>query len=163
MEADDRVLDLAGSNNEKPYTTEVIIDPEVLKSSQSEDDYGTLVRIAKHGNQSHKTETKIFAREIRETYCDQSDCEFYGKHAAQGVCFETDVWDPWYNRYELIIKQSEEGLAEVEAHHSSPEELLEYLKSMYVYMQANWDNTLNECVRLRAENAKLRLKLGDYK
>jgi hypothetical protein len=37
----------------------------------------------------HKSETKVFSREIHENFCMQKGCRFYGRHAQQGICHTT--------------------------------------------------------------------------
>lgn len=166
MESDDAILDLAGIEKDKPYTTEVITDSDILKDTHSEYDYGILVRIEKHHNQSHWTQTRVFNRDIQESYCDQLDCEFYGKRSSQGTCFsETDPDEIRFNHFlDYMEAQAESHLKFTQLQRpESDKEYIEELESEVVCHFMNWTSTIEECVRLRTENARLRNKLGIYK
>src|SRR3990167_5819857 len=40
----------------------------------------------RYKSDGHQMETRIFAREIHESFCCQPKCRYFGKHAQQGVC-----------------------------------------------------------------------------
>lgn len=150
--------------NEKPYISEIITDPEILKTKVDDNSYGTLIRIEKHGNAKHKSESRIFNREINESYCDEPACEFYNKRTSQGNCW--DATDPEEKKFHHYIDYSEDSaesylkeLKEI----TKPEEYVEHLESSLVCNWMNYTFTLDECIRLRAENARLKLRLGEYK
>lgn len=148
------------SEEEKVYVTEIITDPEVLNASPNTD--GSVpeipVRIEKHGNADHKTETRIFSREIHESFCDEPTCEFYKKHAAQGHCGKDEAED--MRIYDLIDRREAELEKDWnECYASDPEGS----KSAYITAMLNWSLGLDECIKLRAENARLKNKLGEYK
>ena len=170
MEGDDRVLDIAGSGNtELPYVTEVITSGAQLSFFPNldgvEPEYP--IRIEKHGNLAHKTQTHIFAREIHETYCDQPDCKFYGKHAAQGHCWiASDITELRMDKaLDFIEKQNEGYLKELQDLRKTKSDE-EYIKTLEDHMICDWimaDLAWEEQLRLRKENAELKLRLGEYK
>lgn len=155
-------------DEKKPYISEVITDPEILKTKPNTDCISEEipVRVEVHGNEAHKTETRIFRRDIHESYCAQPDCEFFGKHTSQGNCYSStddDGSEAWFNRYERRTEALEKELVEMRNECKTPEEYLDYLEGSWVYDKMCWDNTLDECIQLRAENARLKNKLGEWK
>lgn len=116
---------------------------------------------------SHRTTPRH--RDIVEFVCDEPTCEFYGKQAAQGVCHTTDVFEPEVDRYiRRVEKSGEDMLAEsrlcFEEHQRRHPDAswVAYLESQLVCDWMNHQFVLDECIQLRAENAKLRLRLGEY-
>lgn len=107
---------------------------------------------------AHKTETRIFAREIHETFCDEPECKFYGKHAAPGLCYSWEeegdegIWKRIERKEVLLNEEWAEFYAK------SPEDA----RSAYITAMLNWDLGIIETIRLRKENAELKLKLGLY-
>ncbi len=154
--------------DDRPYITEIITDPEFLKLKPDTD--GTKptypVRIQKHGNETHKTETRIFAREIHESYCDEPSCEFYGKHASQGHCWiASDLTELRLDKaIDRAEEEAKEAIAELDSFRpESDKEYIAELKSHLICEYLNDSMQWEEQLRLRMENAKLRLKLGIYK
>lgn len=118
---------------------------------------------------SHATETRIFAREIHETFCDDPACKFYGKHAAQGICHtrgtfysKTGYDSPDWSYIEMLEKRVAEELAQQKKKHfgKSRKKWIAYLESLHICDQMNTVFGLDELIRLRMENALLRLKAG---
>lgn len=124
------------------------------------------IRIVKyrHGRK-HKTEGRVFVREIHESYCVQKGCKFYGKRSAQGIC---DTRDTFYGGSFAYIDKMEkrivEELKEAKKHFGKePKKWVRYLESQHICDSMNTAFTLDELIRLRAENARLKLKAGEYK
>jgi hypothetical protein len=117
---------------------------------------------AKRGAKRHDIETRVFAREIHETFCTDKKCEFYGQHAVQGVCYSNkpDVID--WKRVEKQEKQLEEELAYIKKKYKG-KAYLSWLESMYHCAQMNWTFTLDELIRLRRDVALLKLQLKKRK
>lgn len=126
-----------------------------------------LIRIIPGKARKHKTETRVFAREIHESYCAQRGCRFFGKRAVQGVCFsserfdgERDIWK-WID---LKAKhQADERAYFHKLYRGKPKEYIRHLEAHYESAVMNWDLTLDELVQLRGENAILKDKLDKKK
>lgn len=121
------------------------------------------IEVKPYESEGHKLETRVFARQIHETYCAQERCEFYGRHAAQGICWGSpDAAEVKY--LERREKESDDMLAEMrEIRDQQKMDNKAYIDYLESHLYCDWMNqqfTLDECVRLRAENAKLRLKAG---
>jgi hypothetical protein len=170
MEADDMILDIGCNNNaELPYVTEVITDGAALSFYPNLD--GSIpeypIRIEKHGNLSHKTATHIYQREIHESYCEQEDCKFYGKHAAQGYCWvASDITELRMDKaIEFIEAQAEVFLKELQEYRNKGHDE-EYIKMLEDHLVCDWINddlSWEAQLRLRKENHLLKLQLGTYK
>lgn len=111
----------------------------------------------KKGGDGHARETRIFAREIHETFCDDKKCKFYGKHAQQGVCHtdKPDLID--WDRIADHEKSQEKELAYFKKLYKG-KEYVRWLEAMYESAMLNWRFTLDDLIRLRRDNALLRLK-----
>lgn len=117
------------------------------------------VRIVKHSDRKHRTESRIFQRDIWENYCTQVGCRFFGKRAVQGVCHTTapfaegTSWD----YVDKVEKAAHESLAEMRRMFKNKprSEYIRYLESMHVCEQMNTIFSLDELVRLRARLAVL--------
>ena len=113
----------------------------------------------------HKTESA--KRTITYSICREPRCKFNGKYAAQGVCFSRNR--PMVTDFcNYLLGQGEELLAEMKKlrrknGHKSDKDWIAYLEGHLVCDWANQHGTLDELIHLRAENAKLRLKLGKWK
>ena len=110
----------------------------------------------------HKTEKRH--REIDEHFCVEEGCEFFEKHAQQGVCHTTemDVAD-----IDKLYKIAEEFATDLREFHrknygDDKDEYISYLESMYECAMLNWTFGLDETIRLRKENALLKLRLEKY-
>ena len=120
------------------------------------------IKIIKHKGQ-HKTETRVFPREIHENFCVDSKCKFKGQHAVQGVCFQdkADVSD--WKKIEKEEKRIDDELRYFRKKFNvdkmkDPKEYIEWLESMYTTAQMNWAFVLDEVIRLRRDNALLKTK-----
>lgn len=120
----------------------------------------TPVKVIKHDatdGDGHKRETRVFARNIHETFCDYKRCKFFGKPAVQGVCFsdKPDITD--WNRVDKLEKEQEDELKYFRKKYNG-EAYVQWLESMYLCSSVNWRFTLDELIRLRRDNALLKLK-----
>lgn len=112
----------------------------------------------------HKMETR--RREIHEAVCLQPGCKFKGKRAAQGHCF--GKLDKAQDRYiDHVLKEGADFLREIKALRKrnklgSDKAWIKYLEDHVVCQWANGVFTLDGLVYLRAENARLLLKLGKW-
>jgi hypothetical protein len=104
-----------------------------------------------------------------ESICDTKSCKFYGKPAAQGVCYskiDTGM-EKYFNRQ---LERAEEHLKFYkDGRHlgdkkkkQSKDEYIKTLESHFVCTWMNYTNTLDELIWLRGENAKMRLMLGKW-
>lgn len=109
----------------------------------------------------HKTEQR---KEMSVSYCMEPKCKFYGKRAAQGVCYSNN--SPTADKYlKLVCKEGEDFLKSVKACNDRKKRK-DYVKILEGYVVTTWMNgifTLDELIYLRAENARLRLKLSKWK
>jgi hypothetical protein len=124
------------------------------------------VKIIKHGGK-HKTETRVFQREIWESFCVQADCKFKGKHAAQGICHtrQESVDQRYIDR---VFKRASDWLKESKRLRKLNKQLsdkawIAYLEGSFISDKMNAEFTWHELLALRTENAKLRLAVGKYK
>ena len=145
------------------YISEIITDTSVLAAKGDEGE--VPIRIEKHGNGAHKTETRIFARQIHEHFCDQPDCQFYGKHASQGNCWDaTDPEEKQHPHYlDYVEHVANEWIEHYRKDRRSDADYIGDLEGALFCNVMNYHLTLDECVRLRAENARLKIRLGEYK
>lgn len=122
--------------------------------------------IAKKDHKMRKGKRQI----VPESICDTKSCKFYGKPAAQGVCYSKI--DTGYEGY--LRKQQREAQRHLQfytdgKHRGKGKEkqtLKEYaatLESLYFCTWMNYSSVLDELIWYRAENAKMRLKLGLWK
>jgi hypothetical protein len=114
------------------------------------------VKVQPYETEGHKLERRIFNREIHETYCADDACEFKGQPAAQGVCHTQQPYAFHWESFIKVEKESEEELKSMRERAASTEEYIETLESQYICQQMNQWSTLDELVRLRAENRKLK-------
>jgi hypothetical protein len=112
----------------------------------------------KKGGDGHARETRIFAREIHETFCDDKKCKFYGQHAQQGICHtdKPDLVD--WDRIEKIEQEQEEELKYFRKLYKG-KEYVKWLEAMYSCAMVNSRFGLDELIRLRRDNALLKLKV----
>ena len=123
------------------------------------------IEVKPYKSKGHRLETRIFKRNIHETFCVQPRCKFRGRHAAQGICFDRETISGLdYKNLEIVEKKALESLAEMkEVHKANGGSWVKYLEGQLVCQFMNEFFTLDELVRLRMANADLRLKLGTYK
>lgn len=103
---------------------------------------------------------------IPRSVCDQPGCRFRGKPAAQGVCFSlnNDVATKYLKQ---TLQSGEDFLKEAKSlrranKHTGDKAWIKYLEGQIVCGWANNTFSLDELVHLRAENARLRLRLGKW-
>jgi hypothetical protein len=132
------------------------------------------IRIEPSKGRKHPSETRVFAREIHESYCADKKCKFYGKRAVQGVCFTTENSNDSadWSYVDGVMQQGEDFLTEIRANfkakgksvaaaRTAAKAYLAYLESNFV---CNWSNSqfaLDELIRLRSENAILKNLVGE--
>lgn len=108
-----------------------------------------------------KPRKKRFTRNVY--ICKNKSCKFYGKTAAQGVCFSTRTFAGTNHDY---IKRTEkaalEHLKHVKKNSKSKKDYIRRLESDVICTWMNHIFCLDDVVRQRAVNSKLRLKLGKY-
>lgn len=116
-------------------------------------------------SKTHKTETRIFAREIHESYCAQRGCRFHGRPAVQGVCHtrQKGFEAKYLARAEARASQLLDELRAIakRAKHTQKQ----YAKTLENHLFCVWMNadfSLDELVRTRGENAVLKDKLRLY-
>ena len=115
----------------------------------------------------HKIQTRKKNMKILRSFCLQPGCKFKGKEAAQGICFgKLKGFQHEYARD--VMSRGENLLKEMKSLRKrnkkwSLKGWIGYLEGHLVCSWANSEFGLDELIRLRAENAKLRLALGKYK
>lgn len=115
---------------------------------------------AKKSARRHGIETRVFAREIHETFCTQKNCEFFGQHAQQGICYSNKPEVIDWKRVEKQEQQLAEELAYIKKKYKGKgKEYVQWIESMYHCAQMNWTFTLDELVRLRRDIALLKVKV----
>ena len=121
------------------------------------------------GKEKHKTETRVFARNIHESFCVQPGCKFEGEHAAQGVChtLTTMGGSRDWSYIDNILKQGDDYLSEIQNMHkirpaadAKSDAYIRRLESEIVCIWTNNAFTLDELVRLRGELALLKKRVG---
>lgn len=95
----------------------------------------------------HRRETR--SREIVDQYCAEPRCKFKGKPAVHGVCYHADgdlVPFAKLDKYESELRGEMAKMTKLS------------LQEHYIAAMLNWEMTLDECIRLRRDNAMLRAK-----
>lgn len=124
------------------------------------------------------TETRWFAREIREDWCADEACEFFGRRAQQGVCYSERSWIEEEGEFrhswahvENATKIGEGSLKEIRDYYFDKkrhkgksklwrkDQFLDHLSSGYVTAWVNEVFRLDELVWLRRELALAKLKI----
>lgn len=105
----------------------------------------------------HARETRIFAREIHESFCDDKKCKFYGQHAQQGICHTSEPEAIDWDRVAKLEQEQEEELKYFRKKYNG-KEYVKWLEAMYACGMMNWRFGLDELIRLRRDNALLKLK-----
>lgn len=110
----------------------------------------------------HKTETRVFARNIHESYCVQEGCPFKGQPSVQGVCHTTETFSgsPDWSYVELAEKTAESMLADLKKRRRKmgPKEYVANLESCYVVGWMQQITLMDELIYLRRKVALLELK-----
>jgi hypothetical protein len=120
------------------------------------------IRIIPHkGERGHRTETRIFQREIWEHFCADPKCKFFGKHAAQGIC-HTRLGGIEQKYLDAVSKRAEDWLRESrlsnKKHKGTKDSWIKHLEATFVVHAMNEQFTLDELVRLRARLSEAELR-----
>lgn len=110
----------------------------------------------------HKTETRVFNRNIHEHFCMQKGCKFYGRHAQQGVCHTTKTWagsEDW-SYIDAIMEEAAKATKEQLdiARKYKGKTYVRYLEDQLVCMWMNQMTGMDELIRLRRKVALLEHK-----
>ena len=110
----------------------------------------------------HKTETRVFVRQIHEAWCMDPKCKWYKQPAQQGVCHTVlgQRTDAYLDEAE---KSATEQLAHVRKHSRGPKDYMKQLEAQLMCALMNNSFTLDELVRLRVEVGTLKLLVGKRK
>lgn len=112
-----------------------------------------------------ETEHKLERRPctIEEDYCAEPGCEFLGKRAQSGVCFNRTREERTWDQIAQLGMDTAEELKVLRAGEFAdrPEEYTRWLEAMYETAMENWMSQLDECVCLRVQNRRLRERLGE--
>lgn len=109
------------------------------------------------GRGKHKTEQRVFARNIHENFCVQPGCRFRGKHAQQGVCHTTTTSAGGHDwgYVDRLIALGNSFVDEVKTMAKrgkwSRKRYVEYLESAMACSWSNSSSGLDELVRLRRQ------------
>jgi hypothetical protein len=103
----------------------------------------------------HKLETRVFARNIHETYCMEPKCRFFGEHAVQNVCHTTTTMGDSadWSYIDDAMQAGDAHLKSIRKQYKgkSPKEYTARLENEVRCIWTNSQTTLDECVRLRGE------------
>lgn len=131
------------------------------KKSKSEDEWSEepVQIIPSAQKQEHKTETRVFERNIQESFCVQPGCKFEGKHAVQNVChtFTTMTGSTDWSYIDNVMKAGDEYVSNIRKN-CKGKSTKEYIRRLESEMSCAWMNTmvgLDELVRLRGQVAIL--------
>lgn len=100
----------------------------------------------------HKTELRD--AQFKRSYCVEPGCDYFDQEAVQGHCHT--VLDAETDRYIARLEKNAEESLEWVRTNTTPEDYQSRLEAEYICMLCNWTSALDELVRLRAENAKLK-------
>ncbi len=122
------------------------------------------IRVIQSEHEGHKLETRVYAREIYESYCVDPGCEFNGKRSAQGIC-HTRLEGVDHEYMKRVQSHVDEWLADMhkEREPGKDEEYIKYLEGQLYCHLMNDRFSLDHLVSLRMKIARLELKLGEYK
>lgn len=104
----------------------------------------------------HKIDEQTETREIVKRVCAQQGCEFFGRDAQQGVCHDTDGDLIEWAKLDAHEKELSDSLKEMREREG--DDYVVALESYYVSAMMNWQCTLDECIRLRRDNALLKVR-----
>lgn len=117
------------------------------------------------GTGRHKTEQRVFARNIHESFCIQPGCRFRGKHSVQGVCHTEATFEggtDWTYVDAMIAGGNrfvEELRASMKRQKLTTKQKLDTVENHLACTWSNTISTIDELVRLRREVALLTHKL----
>ena len=114
------------------------------------------IRVIEHKGK-HRTETRVFARDIHESYCTQPGCRFKGQPSQQGVC-HTVLDKPVRIYLDDVEARAEQMLKELQAHRKrlGTKKYIERLESHVFCTWMNSEFGLDELINLRARVGDLR-------
>lgn len=118
------------------------------------------VRVIASGKGKHKTETRVFARDIHEDFCVQPGCKFEGEHAVQNVCHTQTTFngsEDW-SYIDAAIRSGEEHVANLKKYCKTKAAYVHRLESELTVAWINTITTLDELVQLRGRIALLEKK-----
>ena len=119
------------------------------------------IKVIPHTSRKHKTETRVFAREIHETYCVDPKCKWRGQPAQQGVC-HTQLG----RVTRAYLDEVEKRCMDIPMHiRLSTKSHAEYVKSLEYHLvcaRMNAEFGLDELARLRMEVGELKMKLKEF-
>ena len=105
-----------------------------------------------------KHKTKPGKIKVHGTFCAQKGCRFYGERAAQGVCYSSPP-KPYLKYIKRVERHAYELVEGTLQGCKTKNERIKHLKSALLCTWMNGEFSLDECVRLRGENAVLKSKL----
>lgn len=131
-----------------------------LMTSNTKGQIGELVRvIPSKRRRKHRIEDRVYAREIRESFCVQKGCRFHGQRAQQGVCHTTkpmavNNWGYTDAVFDYASKWANEQMAERRKRYlRNPKDYIKHLEAALWCQLVNTTTGLDELVRLRARLA----------
>lgn len=107
----------------------------------------------KKKHRKHAIITRTDQRPITTRICAQKGCKFFGKEAVQGVCHTTDGDLVEWAKLDAHEKQLEAELSAMKKREGK--NYVRALEAYYLCTMMNWQLTLDECIRLRRDNAIL--------
>jgi hypothetical protein len=121
------------------------------------------IKIIEHHERGHWTQTRIFARNIHESFCMQRGCRFYKQHAQQGVCHTTKTFtgSPDWSYVDAIDKEASLHVGFIrKQYRKDPRK--KYISRLENEITTMWMSSMfhtDEMVYLRRELAVTRKKL----
>jgi hypothetical protein len=122
-----------------------------------------VVTYPESADHPHHTETRVFAREIHESYCADPSCRFFGRPAVQGQCHTTtpftdssDGSGVSWAYVEASEKHADALLVDIRQQSGSDKDAhIRDLESHLYCATLNTVSTLDQLVRLRSKSAVL--------
>lgn len=100
--------------------------------------------------------TEIRTRQIEEKFCTEDGCAFRGDRVVQGVCFRDTGRLVEFAALEHHEDALRMGLEALKERSQNQDDYIASVEANYITAHINWDLTLDECIRLRKENALLK-------
>lgn len=98
---------------------------------------------------NHEFENKT--REIKEQYCTEPKCQFYGASRVQGVCYETEGEVADWAKMDKLEQELVTSLKDLRVNQGRG--YVKALEAHYISAMMNWTLGLDDLVRLRRERA----------
>lgn len=111
----------------------------------------------------HQMETREVPSQRIQSFCQEPNCQFYGREAQQGVCYNTLF--PGESRYiQSTLEAGETLLAELKQlrqanHCENDRDWIEHLENHIVCQWSGRQFDIDELVHLRAELGKAKLEI----